>query len=355
MLYGVLRGEVLEIPSRIILWAFILFLFLFPLVNKNTYVLRILNITAIFAIYACSWDLLGGFVGQINLGQALFLGVGAYLAALLNLHLSLPFWITVPISGIGAVIVGLIACAPTLRLRGFYLALVTLTFPIILTGLVNTFPDLTGGELGLYGIDSISDSENFKFYLIHLIMVCSIYIMYKFSDPESKFVRVGVVLCGIREDEIAARVSGISTTKYKLGIFAMSGFFSGIAGALYAHLVNAAGPSNLELLFSILPILWTVFGGIGTIYGPVAGVYILYPLLQFIRNYSVGEKYHGVMLAAILIVVLLFMPEGITVWIRDKIEIRCPRCKIVNAISRRLCRSCRAQLHLEANELRHEI
>jgi len=348
-LYRLLRGEILEIPSRIILWLFIITLVIFPHIWGNSYVLRLLNITAIFAIYAVSWDLLGGVVGQINLGHALFFGIGAYIAALLNLKLGMPFWSTIPLGGIGAVIVGSVVAIPSLRLRGFYLALVTLTFPIILSGLVNLFPDISGGELGIYGIEGISDSEIFKYYVILFIMLLSCFVMYKFSDSQSKFIRVGIILCGIREDEIAARVSGIETTKYKIGIFALSGFFAGIAGSLYAHLINAAGPSNLDLLFSILPILWTVFGGIGTIYGPIAGVYILYPLLQYIRAYPIGEKYQGIILAIILLFVLLYMPEGITIWIRDKIEILCPRCKKINFFTRNRCRVCRADLQLSTD------
>ena len=182
-------------------------------------------------------------------------------------------------------------------------------------------------------------------------MLCSGFVMYKFSDSQSKFVRVGVVLRGIREDEISARVSGIHTTRYKLGIFAMSGFFSGIAGAVYAHLTGVAGASNLELFFSILVIIWCVFGGLGTIYGAVAGVYILYPALQFIRVYPLGEELQGVILAVMLSLILLFMPEGITVWIRDKIEIECPRCKLVNVITRKKCRGCWAPLHLQKEDL----
>lgn len=350
MLYQTLKGEILEIPGRIILWVSIILLCFIPIITSNSYVLHIFNLTALYAIYAVSWDLLAGFVGQINLGQALFFGVGAYMAALLNLKFGMPCWVTIPCGGIASVVLGLIAGAPTMRLRGFYLALVTLTFPIVLTGLIYVFPELSGGELGLYGIKRLSGSQYFNYYIILFIMLSSTFIMYKFSDTKSKFIRVGVVLRAIREDEIAARVSGIRTTKYKLGIFTMSGFFSGVSGALYAHLGGVAGPSTLELSFSFVVILWSVFGGIGTIYGPIAGVYILYPSLQFIRAYPLGEELHGIILAIVLISTLMFMPEGVTVWIRDKIEIRCQRCKIINMTIRRQCRACRAPLHLELDE-----
>jgi len=102
-------------------------------------------------------------------------------------------------------------------------------------------------------------------------------IMWKFTDARSSFLRIGIILHAIREDEITARASGINTIRYKLLAFAVAGFFAGIAGAFHAHFMRIAGPSNLDLILSFQAIIWTVFGGIASIYGPVVGVYILYP------------------------------------------------------------------------------
>ena len=112
--------------------------------------------------------------------------------------------------------------------------------------------------------------------------------------------------------------------------------------------MKIAGPSTLELMTSINPIVWTVFGGIGTIYGPVTGVYILFPLVEFLR---VVQEIRTLLFALLVIAILLLMPEGIGVWIRDKAECKCPRCKLVNFTTRHICRACGAQLHLakEAN------
>jgi branched-chain amino acid transport system permease protein len=112
-------------------------------------------------------------------------------------------------------------------------------------------------------------------------MLVSIGIMWKMTDVKSKKIRLGIILQAIREDEVTARASGINTIRYKLLAFCLSGFFAGIAGGLYVHVMKIAGPSTLELMTSINPIVWTVFGGIGTIYGPVTGVYILFPLVEF--------------------------------------------------------------------------
>jgi branched-chain amino acid transport system permease protein len=350
ILYQLLKTEIFAVPGRIIALSFFVGLLITPIISQELYLLRILTLTAIFAIYATSWDVLAGFTGQINLGHALFFGVSAYTCAKLNLAFGLPPWLTIPLGAIGGVIVGLIAGIPALRLRGFYLALVTLALPIILTGIIFIIPDFTGGEFGLSGIARLSRSRVLDYYIIVFAMFFSLFIMYKFTDPRSKKVRIGVILFAIHEDEITARATGINTTEYKLMAFAMSGFFSGIAGCLYCHYVKTVGPSTLELFISFQAILWTIFGGMGTIYGPVAGVFILYPLIEFIQLLPKGEEVRFIIFALILILTLLFMPQGMTTWVRDKIEIHCPRCKLINAIHRRTCRACRAPLHLERYE-----
>jgi len=340
------EGELLAIPGRLIAIFFFLLLFLVPLFTKNAYFLDTLTLAALFAIYAASWDVLAGFTGQINLGHAAFFGVAAYTVALLNIHFGLMPWLTIPIGGMSAVIIGFIVGLPALRLRGIYLSLVTLGFPIILSGVIVFFAGLTGGEFGLSGIDHLSESKVVDYYIVFVVMFVSLFLMYKFTDAESKVIRVGVILHAIREDEITARKSGINTTKYKLLAFGMSGFFAGIAGSLYAHTIRNAGPSTLELLFSFQAILWTIFGGMATIYGPVTGVFILYPLIEFLRIYEMGEYVRFILMALMLIVILLFMPEGLTIWVRDKIEVKCPRCKLTNIIIKQSCRACGAPLHL---------
>ena len=347
--YKWVQGEILAIPGRLIAVLFLFLLFIVPLFTKNAYFLDTLTLTAVFAIYAASWDVLAGFTGQVNLGHAAFFGVAAYSVALLNIHFGLMPWLTIPIGGMSAVIVGFIVGLPALRLRGIYLSLVTLGFPIILSGIIVFFAGFTGGEFGLSGIGHLSESKIAEYYIVFVVMFVSLFLMYKFTDAESKVIRVGIILHAIREDEITARKSGINTMKYKLLAFAISGFFAGIAGSLYAHTIKNVGPSTLELLFSFQAILWTIFGGMATIYGAAAGVFLLYPLIEFLRIYPLGEYIRSILMALMLIVVLLFMPEGITIWVRDKIEVRCPRCKLSNIVIRQSCRACGAPLHLNKN------
>jgi branched-chain amino acid transport system permease protein len=335
------QGDVVAIPGRFLALLFFLTLIIIPVIITDSYILRILAFANIYAIFAVSWDLLSGYTGQINFGHALFFGVAAYTSALLNLKLGLPPWVTIPIGALASVVAGVVVCLPALRLRGPYLSLVTLAFPLILLGVIFAFTDFTGGELGVSGIARISESRVTDYYISFAVMLVSVMIMWKLTDAKSALVRTGIIFHAIREDEIAARASGINTIRYKLLAFAVGGFFAGIAGAFHAHFMRIAGPADLQLFLSFQVIIWTVFGGITSIYGPVVGVFIMYPLMEFLR---VLPEVRMLIFAAIVVVILLFMPEGIAVFIRDKIERQCPRCKLSNVWWRKTCRACSAEL-----------
>jgi branched-chain amino acid transport system permease protein len=294
-------------------------------------------LTSIFAILAASWDLLSGFTGQMNFGHALFFGVGAYGAALLNQNLHLPPWGSIPLGAMGAVLAGLVIGIPCLRLRGTYLALTTLAFPIILMGIVFAVPSITGGELGISGIDRLVRSRVTTYYITTVVMMVLVTVMWKITDSN-----IGIIFHSIREDEVAVRAAGINTTRYKLLAFCLSGFFAGISGGLYAHFMRIAGPSTLEVSMSFQVVIWSIFGGIVTIWGPVGAVFILFPLMEFFRMWP---EFRTLLFALVILLILLYMPQGLLPWIRDKIENVCPRCKIRNVATRKTCRICSAELH----------
>ncbi|MBR9982672.1 MAG: branched-chain amino acid ABC transporter permease [Desulfatitalea sp.] len=334
--FAVLKNEVLVLPSRIVVLLFFLSMLLMPLVVDDPYFIRILVLASIFAIFAASWDLLSGFTGQINFGHALFFGVGAYSSAILNMQAGLPHWVTIPLGALVAVAAGLVVGIPCLRLRGTYLALTTLAFPIILLGIVFAFPGLTGGELGISGLTRLSTSRTVTYYIIVCIMLVSCTIMWKVTDS-----KIGIIFHAIREDELAVKAAGINTILYKLMAFCLSGFFAGIAGGLYAHFMRIAGPSTLEVHMSFQVVIFSVFGGIATIWGPVGAVFILVPLLEFFRLWP---EFRTLLFAFVVILILLYMPGGLLPWIRNKVEEECPRCKIRNFAARRVCRVCAAEM-----------
>jgi branched-chain amino acid transport system permease protein len=161
---------------------------------------------------------------------------------------------------------------------------------------------------------------------------------------DSKF---GIVLHAIRDDEVAARASGINTPRYKMTVFAISAAAAGFAGALFAHYLRVAGPSTLEVALSFQVVIWGIFGGVATVYGPVAAVFLLYPLTEWLGSFSGVGELRLLIFAVIVLLVLLFMPRGLTPWVRDKIETQCPRCKQRNASWKSVCRLCGAALQTQ--------
>jgi branched-chain amino acid transport system permease protein len=332
-----LTNEVLVLPSRILVLIWVAALLLVPLAWGDPYVMRILTMTCIFATFAASWDLLAGYAGQVNFGHALFFGAGAYTSALMSLKLGVTPWATVWAGAAVAALFGLLTGYLCLRLRGAYLSLATLAFPLIALGLLFAFPEFSGGELGVSGVRRLMLSPAGNYYVAVVSMLAIVFGLWALADS-----RIGIVLHAIRDDEIAARASGINTPRYKLAVFAVSAAAAGFAGALFAHYLRVAGPSTLEVALSFQAVIWGIFGGLATIYGPVAAVFVLYPLTEWLGTFAAFGQLRLLIFALVVLLVLLFMPRGLAPWVRDKIEAQCPRCKQRNGTWRRACRLCGA-------------
>lgn len=342
------RWGVLPVPGRLLGVLFFVFLFVFPLISDARYPLLILTLACVYTIFAVSWDLLSGYTGQVNFGHALFFGVGAYSSALLYKYLGWQPWATIPLGAVIAALIGVVTCLPALRLRGPYLSLLTLAFPLLFTEIARAFPEVTGGYVGIRGLPPIAASPVARYYVCLIVMTVAVLIMWKLTDAGSKYVRTGLLFHAIREDEIAARATGINTIRYKILAFAIGGFFGGIAGGLFGHILRTVGLGVFAVSLSFQAIIWVIFGGIVSIYGPVVGVFVLHPLVELMQGTALGE-YRNLIMAVMVILILLFMPEGIAVRIRGKLERRCPRCKLSNAAWRRECRACSASLRYVAD------
>jgi len=326
--YSSFAARVLDVPPRLSAFLFLLLFALLPLTGIGPYYLNILILANTFAIFVVSWDLLVGRTGQMSLGHALFFGVGSYSTALLNKYFGLPYFVTIPLALIVGALVAVLIGFPCLRVKGPYLALVTMAFPLILWNLVKFggLSPITGGEFGIRPLPSffpflpISQQRLAEYYLTLILLLISAVTLYKVANSKT-----GIVLVSILDNELASKASGINVTKYKLIAFAISGLFASLAGAIYAHLLKLANPATLELTVSFIPVIVTILGGIGTIYGPLLGTYIYYILDLYVLEIMirVPEEWKNVkFLAFVLIVIILIIkwPRGIAKSVVDKLQ-----------------------------------
>ena len=232
------------------------------------------------------------------------MSAGAYTAALVTIHTDLPVFIEFPLAlisgGIVAVIFGFIIGIPSLRLRGDYLAILTLGFGEIIKVLMNNLSGLTNGASGLNNIPSYS-----SFAIIYLVAIVTVYVIYRFIKS-----RHGRAVIAIRENEIAAESNGVNLTYYKLFAFLLAAFFAGVAGGLYAHNIGYIQPRNFDYNYSIEILIMVVLGGMGSITGSVIAASALTIIPQLLKYMNLGQ-YQMVLYSVILIVIMLFRPYGL--------------------------------------------
>ena len=256
----------------------------------------------IYIILAVSLNLPAGYLGQLPLGHAGFMAVGAYVGAL--------FWRSgllqgggsiiggLVIAGVAAAIFGIFIGIPALRLRGDYLAIITLGFSEMIRVLINNLPSITRGAQGL---QQIPRHTNFVIVYICVIVCCGVIHMLMKS-------RHGRAILSIRENEIAAESCGIKTTYYKVMAFALSAFFAGVAGALYAGNLGILLPTDFSFMMSINILMIVVLGGMGSMMGSVIGAAVLTSLPLLMRGLN---DYRMIIYALLLIVVMIFKPSGL--------------------------------------------
>ncbi len=267
----------------------------------NPYYSGILTMVCINVILAVSLNLATGFLGQLVLGHAGFMSVGAYAAALFTMYSGLPTMASFPlallIGGIVAAAFGVIIGVPALRLKGDYLAILTLGFGEIIRVLILATP-FTGGAAGLSGIPLLT-----TFTYVFIVAILTVAVIFAFIHS-----RHGRAVIAIREDEIAAEAAGIHTTYYKLLAFVLAAFFAGIAGGLYAHHIGVLDPSKFDFNYSVEILIMVVLGGMGSITGSVVAAIVLTLLPELLRGFS---EYRMLIYSIILICVMLFKPSGL--------------------------------------------
>jgi branched-chain amino acid transport system permease protein len=273
----------------------------------DEYTAQILTFAAINVIIALSLNLISGFTGQLALGHAGFMGIGAYSTAVLVMQMHLPILVAILAGGIITAVFGFVIGFPILRLHGDYLAIVTLSFGEIIRVLMINAEKITGGAAGLKGIPSFSKNIGLNplisFIWVFVFMIGTIILISNLIKSSH-----GRAIISIREDEIASNAMGINVFYYKMFSFSLSAFIAGIGGGLYALFFGYLNPTMFNFLKSCDFLVIVVLGGMGSIIGTVTTGFVLTYLQEFLRFL---QDYRLVIYPLILVFIMLFKPAGL--------------------------------------------
>ena len=264
----------------------------------------------IYCLITIGLSLLMGYAGQISLGHAAFYGIGAYVSGILTTHYGISPWLCMLIGAVVAALVAVGIGAPSLRLRGHYLAMATLAFGIIVNIVFREEVDWTGGPDGMGGIPGLDlfgypiDSIHQYYYLVWAIVAAAfLFTIRLIQSPTGRALRA------IHVSEAAAGAMGIDISRYKIMVFAYSALLASLAGSLYAHYMNFINPSTFDTLFSIKLVIMMALGGAHSIWGCVIGA-VLFAFLSFEWLHYFGE-FEILVYGSVLLLFTVFMPEGL--------------------------------------------
>jgi branched-chain amino acid transport system permease protein len=301
------------IPALIGVGVFVLaFPFVFSLYQTN------IMITAlIYVITGLGLNIVVGLAGLLDLGYVAFYAVGAYSYALLNYHFGLGFWVVLPIGAGMGLIFGILLGFPVLRLKGDYLAIVTLGFGEIIRLVLENWNEFSFGPSGianiprpgLFGIEmSLHEATIYMYFVMIFLAVVTIFVVRRLQDS-----RIGRAWIALREDEVACQAMGIDKTRTKLSAFAMGATWAGMAGVVFAAKTTFINPASFTLWESIIILCVVVLGGMGSVLGVIFGALMLILLPEYLRVFS---EYRLLVFGAVLVVMMVFRPGGIVSQVR---------------------------------------
>jgi len=250
-----------------------------------------------------------GWAGLLHLGQAAFIGIGAYATAILSTRLGLGFWTTMPVALVASGLVALCIAVPMLRLRGHYLALAVLGFNVTFEIVARNWTKLTGGFDGItdippvlfFGIE-INDDRGYYYLSLGFVIVCALFAL------ALRHSRFGRAMIAIRDDELAAGTSSVSVTRMKVLAFVLASMLAGLSGALYAHHATFIAPQDFEFAKSVTILVMLILGGELSIAGAILGTVIITFLPEWLR--FLGDYYQAVF-GLLVLVILIVMPNGL--------------------------------------------
>ena len=301
------------IPALIGVCVFVMaFPFVFSLYQTN------IMITAlIYVITGLGLNIVVGLAGLLDLGYVAFYAVGAYSYALLNYHFGLGFWVVLPIGAGMGLLFGIILGFPVLRLKGDYLAIVTLGFGEIIRLVLENWNEFSFGPSGianiprpgLFGIEmSLQQATIYMYFVMILLALATIFVVRRLQDS-----RIGRAWIALREDEVACQAMGIDKTRTKLSAFAMGATWAGMAGVVFAAKTTFINPASFTLWESIIILCVVVLGGMGSVIGVIFGALTLILMPEYLRVFS---EYRLLVFGAVLVVMMVFRPGGIVSQVR---------------------------------------
>jgi len=292
---------------------------LFPAIPRG-YVLYLTSLGLIYAIVALGLSLLLGYAGQVSLGHAGFFAIGAYTSALLTLRLGVPFVVALLAAGLVTAAIGFLLGLPALRLSGPYLAVATLGFGLTVPQLILFWGAWTGGSMGLHSLPlaaipiGLNNSIVFRTDQDYYYLALSILILLTILARNIVNSDTGRTFISIRDSEVAARAMGVNLVRYKTTAFALSAFYAGLAGSLYAHLLHGISPEDFTIFLSFDFVTMIVLGGLGTVSGALFGSFLLTLLQNTLTRLPVVSQFKNlftIVLGVVLILTIMFFPRGL--------------------------------------------
>jgi len=293
-----------------------LFFLAFPLLF-STYQVNIMVTALMYVVLGLGLNIVVGVAGLLDLGYVAFYAVGAYAYALLHLHYGLGFWTVLPIGGILAACFGILLGFPVLRLRGDYLAIVTLGFGEIIRLILENWNEFSHGPSGisniprpgLFGMElDLNQSITYLYYLMIIMVIFTIFVVNRLQNS-----RIGRAWFALREDEIACQAMGIDKTRTKLTAFALGAFWAGMVGVIFAAKTTFVNPASFTFLESAIILCIVVLGGMGSIVGVIIAALVLILMPEYLRAFS---DYRMLVFGAVLVVMMVFRPQGLIANIR---------------------------------------
>ncbi len=278
----------------------------------STYQTNILTTALMYAVLGLGLNIVVGQAGLLNLGYVAFYAAGAYTYALLNHHFGIGFWTALPMGAVVGALFGIVLGFPVLRLRGDYLAIVTLGFGEITRLVLENWNDFSFGPSGissiprpgLFGIDlDIRQTTIYLYFLVLLLLLATVFVVNRLQNS-----RLGRAWIAIREDEIASQAMGIDGTKAKLTAFALGAFWAGMVGVIFAAKTTFINPASFTFLESAMILSIVVLGGIGSIPGIIIAALFLILVPEYLRAFS---NYRMLIFGSVMVLMMLFRPQGI--------------------------------------------